>query len=487
MGRGLSPLRTLSSVLAFPYVVALLACGSGSGASPVSQPIQAERSQGAPAAATAPLLRSAGSFAVLGASTVTNTGSSTIVGDLGVSPGLAITGFPPGLVSGGTTHKGDAVALQAQADVTAAFVELAARSCTANLTGKDLGGMTLVPGVYCFASSAQLTGTLILDAQGKSDAVFVFQIGTTLTTASGSAVRMANGAGACNAYWQVGSSATLGTTTAFTGNILALASITLNTGASISGRALARTGAVTLDTNHVAASACAGPECVGGTQCGSACTTLGTDPRNCGTCGNACGLGESCTGGSCSCAAGKKCGGSCTDLGSDAKNCGACGHACTADESCAGGVCKLSCCSGTSACGSSCLDLTTDANNCGACGKRCTASQFCAGGACVGCPPSRAQCAQQCADLTSDPFNCGACGTACAGSQSCIAGVCKGCDGTLCSNTCVELRTDAENCGACGHVCAAGDCCVAGACTLKPAGGVPGPHAPTLARQCTRR
>ena len=208
------------------------------------------------AEASAPTLGSAASFAVLGGSTVTNTGPTTVNGDLGVSPGSAVTGFPPGIVTGGTIHAADAVAAQAQSDVTTAYNSLASQACTTDLTGQDLGGKTLTAGVYCFSSSAQLTGTLTLDAQGNAGAVFVFKIGSTLTTASGSSVLMINGGSPCNVFWQVGSSATLGTTTSFLGNILALTSITLNTGADVSGRALARNGAVTMDTNTVAAPAC---------------------------------------------------------------------------------------------------------------------------------------------------------------------------------------------------------------------------------------
>jgi len=205
-------------------------------------------------AATAPSLGTAQNFAVLGA-TVTNTGPTMISGgNLGVSPGLAITGFPPGIVNPpGTIHAGDAVALQAQSDATIAYNNLAGQPCTSDLTGQDLGGLTLIPGVYCFSSSAQLTGTLTLDAQGNAGAVFIFKVGSTLTTASNSALRVINGGSVCNVYWQIGSSATLGTNTAFAGNVLASASITLNTSAMLSGRALARTGAVTLDTNTISA------------------------------------------------------------------------------------------------------------------------------------------------------------------------------------------------------------------------------------------
>jgi ice-binding like protein len=207
-------------------------------------------------AQTAPSLGAAQSFAVLGGSTVTNTGSSVITGDLGLSPGSAITGFPPGLVSG-TTHAADAEALSAQNAVITAFNSLGSQPCTQDLTGQDLGGLTLIPGVYCFSTSAQLTGTLTLNAQGDAAAVFIFKTGSTITTASNSTVALINGGSPCNVFWQVGSSATLGTTTSFLGNILALTSITLNTGASVIGRTLARNGAVTLDTNTVNAALCA--------------------------------------------------------------------------------------------------------------------------------------------------------------------------------------------------------------------------------------
>jgi type VI secretion system secreted protein VgrG len=201
-------------------------------------------------------LGSAQHFAVLGASTVTNTGPSVITGDLGLSPGSSVTGFPPGTVVSGTIHIADALALSAQNSVTTAYNALASQACTMDLTGQDLGGQTLTAGVYCFSTSAQLTGTLTLNAQGNAAAVFIFKIGSTLTTASGSSVVVINGGSPCNVFWQVGSSATLGTTTSLAGNILALASITLNTNASVTGRSLARNGAVTLDTNTVSVSAC---------------------------------------------------------------------------------------------------------------------------------------------------------------------------------------------------------------------------------------
>jgi type VI secretion system secreted protein VgrG len=192
------------------------------------------------------------SFTVLGGSAVTNTGPTAITGNLGVSPGSSVTGFPPGIVAGGSIHAADSVAAQAQTDLTNAYNIAAGTPCNTDLTGQNLGGLTLTPGVYCFSSSAALTGTLTLNLQGNPNAFFLFKIGSTLTTASASSVVLINAAGAScipNLFWQVGSSATLGTGSSFQGNILALTSITLTTGANIAGRLLARNGAVTLDTN----------------------------------------------------------------------------------------------------------------------------------------------------------------------------------------------------------------------------------------------
>lgn len=208
-------------------------------------------------AQTAPSLGNAGPYAVLAGSAVTNTGPTTVAGDVGVSPSAAITGFPPGTISAGSAfHAGDANAAAAQVSLTTAYNSLAAQPSTQNLTGQDLGALVLTPGVYTYNSSAQLTGALTLNALGNPAAVFIFQIGSTLTTASGSSVLMINGGSVCNVFWQVGSSVTLGTTTNFVGNILSLTSITLNTNARVAGRTLARNGAVTLDGNNVSAAAC---------------------------------------------------------------------------------------------------------------------------------------------------------------------------------------------------------------------------------------
>lgn len=199
--------------------------------------------------AVAPNLGSAASFVALAGSTLTNTGSGVYIGNVGVSPGTAVTGFPPGTVIKGSIYKGGSIPAKAQTDATTAYNALKGQTCKVDLTGKDLGGRTLAPDVYCYDTSAQLTGKLILDAKGNSNAVWVFQTGSTLTSASGSMVTIINGGNPLNVFWQVGSSATFGTTARFIGNILAYASITFNTGASMTGRALALNGAVTLDTN----------------------------------------------------------------------------------------------------------------------------------------------------------------------------------------------------------------------------------------------
>lgn len=195
-----------------------------------------------------------GGFSVLAGSTVTNTGSTTVSGEVGVYPGTAVIGFPPGL-AGGTIHSADSAAAQAQAALTAGYLDAASRPGGASVSG-DLVGQTLTQGVYTASSSLAVSGDVTLDAQGNPAAVFIFQIGSSLTTGSGSHVILANGARACNVFWQVGSSATLGTNSVFKGNILALTSITLTTGVNLEGRVLARNGAVTLDSNVITGCSC---------------------------------------------------------------------------------------------------------------------------------------------------------------------------------------------------------------------------------------
>src|SRR6202048_4273719 len=197
-------------------------------------------------AATQPRLGTAANFAVLAGSAITNTGPTVISGGLGLFPGTAVSGFPPGVAS--TQRKTDAVARGAKDALVTAYNDLASWRPTRSLTGRDVGGLTLTPGVYTFSSSAQLTGTLTLSGNG----IFIFRTGSSLTTATSSRVVVTNGANGCGVYWKVGSSATLGTGTQFKGTIIALTSITMVTGATIlPGRALARDGAVTLDSNLI--------------------------------------------------------------------------------------------------------------------------------------------------------------------------------------------------------------------------------------------
>lgn len=203
-----------------------------------------------PAWAAGVPLGTAADFGALAGSAVTNTGSTVITGSVGVWAGTAITGFPPGLITpqSGSFHSADVIAQHAQSDLTIAYDDAAGRSCNKTIAGDQLGGLTLPPGVYCLGA-ANLTGTLTLDGPG----VYIFQMASSLITASNSSVSLINGASACDVFWQVTSSATLGTGSAMAGTIMALASITMDTGATLTGAALARTGQVTLQSNNVSA------------------------------------------------------------------------------------------------------------------------------------------------------------------------------------------------------------------------------------------
>ncbi len=199
----------------------------------------------------APALGDAGGFVILAGSTATSTGATALTGDMGVSPGTAITGFPPGTLSG-TIHAGDVASASGMTDLTTAYNDAAGRTVGPVSVAGNLGGLTLPPGLYKSTSSLAISsGDLTLDAQGDPNAVFLFQMASTLTTTSGRAVILSGGAKSSNVFWQVGSSATLGTSSTFKGTIMANQSITLNTGATLNGRALARIGAVTMAGNAV--------------------------------------------------------------------------------------------------------------------------------------------------------------------------------------------------------------------------------------------
>jgi LPXTG-motif cell wall-anchored protein len=210
---------------------------------------------GASAATATVGLGTVGAYSVLGGQTVTNTGPTVLNRNVGVSPGTAITGFPPGITAG-ATHAADAAAAQAQLDLRVAYDDAAGRAPTASVAG-DLVGRTITPGVYKSTGPLGLTGRVTLDGKGDPNAVFIFQVASTLITGSASLVDAVNGAQACHVFWQVASSATLGTGSSFQGTILALTSISVTTGTTVKGRALARNGQVSLDTDVFTSPDCA--------------------------------------------------------------------------------------------------------------------------------------------------------------------------------------------------------------------------------------
>lgn len=242
--------KKLLTTLAIVSVVLIAACKKKdsspvSTATPIVIPLQTT------VQATVPLA-GASNFAVLAGSAVSNTGATTVTGDLGLSPGSSVGGFPPGILTG-TQHINDPIANQAKLDLTAAYNDAAGRTCTDKvILSGNIGGLTLTPGLYKSTSSlAVSSGDLTFDAKGNANAVFIIQIASSLTTTSGRKVILSGGALASNIFWQVGSSATLGTTSVFKGTVMAMQSITFDTGATLDGRALARTGAIVMAGNTI--------------------------------------------------------------------------------------------------------------------------------------------------------------------------------------------------------------------------------------------
>ena len=266
-GHGLVRPRTAGAGLASIVAMGLLFAGGAQAANP---PVQ---------------LGSDASFSVLAGSTVTNTGPTTMFGDLGLDPGSAVTGAPHSL---GAMHIDDGVAIKAKSDLVTGYNDAAGRPSTQ--LSADVSGQSFTPGVYNASSSLLLSaGAMTLNAQGDPNAVFIFKVASSLTTGSATTVQLINGAQPCNVYWQIGASATLGTNSRFIGTVMALTTITAQTGMTMDGRLLARNGAVNLDTNTITTSACStntGTGGTGGTTGGTGGTTGGTGGTTGGTGGS---------------------------------------------------------------------------------------------------------------------------------------------------------------------------------------------------------
>jgi len=246
-------LKTLVSTIAIASVVLISGCKKKS-STPSSSP-EGPNTMTVPTQTTTQspvMLGACTNLAILAGSGITNTGATVITGDMGLSPGTSIGGFPPGILNG-TQHINDAIATQAKLDLTAAYNDAAGRTSTDIVTiSGNIGGLTLTPGLYKSTSSLAITsGDVTFDAKGNPAAIFIIQIASSFTTGSGRKVFLSGGALASNIFWQVGSSATFGTTSVMKGNILAMQSISFNTGAKLDGRALARTGAVTMAGNTI--------------------------------------------------------------------------------------------------------------------------------------------------------------------------------------------------------------------------------------------
>ncbi len=245
-------IKNVFTTFAIATVVLMSGCkkespapSSSSTSTPITIPTQTTSQ--APVAMTG-----AANLAVLAGSGITNTGATVITGDMGLSPGTSVGGFPPGILNG-ALHINDAIANQAKLDLTAAYNDAAGRTSTEIVTlSGNIGGLTLTPGLYKSTSTLALSsGNVTFDAKGNASAVFIIQIASALTVTSGRQVILAGGAVASNIFWQVGSSATFGTTSSFKGTVMAMQSISFDTGASLTGRALARNGAVTMAGNTI--------------------------------------------------------------------------------------------------------------------------------------------------------------------------------------------------------------------------------------------